>query len=201
MAFDRIPAYLGCRGEPPRAPDGSVYCTTPAENIQRPLFGTVLAGDGDPNSEPYYGAGLLIGRINTMYDCTVSGTVSSTKNAAGLVGDSNYIHFENCTADVKVNGYNTAGGFVGNAYASEFTDCVAKGNVTSNGWSTGGFAGYAEDNVTIANSIAMGDVKSNANGWKPRTGGMDFLVGLPQRRNAERVLREHHLDQHDRLCF
>lgn len=104
--------------------------------------GTVFAGDGNANSGDSYGAGLLIGRINPMHgtdysvikNCTVSGTVSSTKNAAGLVGDSNYIHFENCTADVKVNGYNTAGGFVGNTFVSEFTDCVAKGNVSSEGW-------------------------------------------------------------------
>lgn len=170
--------------------------------------GTVFAGDGNANSDEWYGAGLLIGRINTMYgtdysvikNCTVSGTVSSTKNAAGLVGDSSYIHFENCTADVKVNGYNTAGGFVGNAFASEFTDCVAKGDVTSYGWCTGGFAGilswdttvkhcaafgnveagdwnlggfagFAQINVTITNSIAMGDVKSNVNNWDPKTGG------------------------------
>ncbi len=170
--------------------------------------GTVFAGDGNATTEDWYGAGLLIGRINTMYgtnysvikNCTVSGTVESTKNAAGLVGDSNYIHFENCTADVKVNGYNTAGGFVGNAFASEFTDCVAKGDVTSNGWCTGGFAGvlfwdtavkhcaafgnveagdwnlggfagFAQTNVTITNSIAMGDVKSNVDRWEPRTGG------------------------------
>ena len=170
--------------------------------------GTVFAGDGNANSGDWYGAGLLIGRINTMYgtdysvikNCTVSGTVSSTKNAAGLVGDSNYIHFENCTADVKVNGYNTAGGFVGNAFASEFTDCVAKGDVTSYGWCTGGFAGvlfwdttvkhcaafgnveagdwriggfagFAQTNVTIANSIATGDVKSNLSNWDPKAGG------------------------------
>lgn len=170
--------------------------------------GTVFAGDGDANSDEWYGAGLLIGRINTMYgtdysvikNCTVSGTVSSTKNAAGLVGDSNYIHFENCTADVKVNGYSTAGGFVGNTFVSEFTDCVAKGDVTSNGWCTGGFAGilfyettvkhcaafgnveagdwriggfagFAQTNVTIANSIATGDVKSNVSNGDPKAGG------------------------------
>ncbi len=170
--------------------------------------GTVFAGDGNATSGDSYGAGLLIGRINPMHgtdysvikNCTVSGTVSSTKNAAGLVGDSNYIHFENCTADVKVNGHNTAGGFVGNTFMSEFTDCVAKGNVSSEGWCTGGFAGilfyettvkhcaafgnveagdwnlggfagFAQTNVTITNSIAMGDVKSNVNGWNPKTGG------------------------------
>ena len=170
--------------------------------------GTVFAGDGDANSDEWYGAGVLIGRINPMHgtayavikNCTVSGTVSSTKNAAGLVGDSNYIHFENCTADVKVNGYSTAGGFVGNTFASEFTDCVAKGDVTSYGWCTGGFAGvlywdttvkhcaafgnveagdwriggfagFAQTNVTIANSIAAGDVKSNLSNWDPKAGG------------------------------
>ena len=170
--------------------------------------GTVFAGDGNATSGDNYGAGLLIGRINTMYgtdysvikNCTVSGTVSSTKRAAGLVGYSNYIHFENCTADVKVSGYNTAGGFVGEAFASEFTDCVAKGDVTSYGWCTGGFAGilfwdttvkhctafgnveagdwriggfagFAQTNVTIANSIAAGDVKSNLSNWDPKAGG------------------------------
>lgn len=170
--------------------------------------GTVFAGDGNATSGDSYGAGLLIGRINPMHgtdysvikNCTVSGTVSSTKNAAGLVGDSNYIHFENCTADVKVNGYSTAGGFVGNTFMSEFTDCIAKGNVTSEGWCTGGFAGilfyettvkhcaafgnveagdwriggfagFAQTNVTIANSIATGDVKSNLSNWDPKAGG------------------------------
>lgn len=171
--------------------------------------GTVFAGDGNANSGDSYGAGLLIGRINPMHgtdysvikNCTVSGTVSSTKNAAGLVGDSNYIHFENCTADVKVNGHNTAGGFVGNTFMSEFTDCVAKGNVSSEGWCTGGFAGilfyettvkhcaafgkveatgnwnvggfagYAEYDVTVTNSIATGDVASTFNYKNARAGG------------------------------
>lgn len=171
--------------------------------------GTVFAGDGNATSGDSYGAGLLIGRINPMHgtdysvikNCTVSGTVSSTKNAAGLVGDSNYIHFENCTADVKVNGHNTAGGFVGNTFMSEFTDCVAKGNVSSEGWCTGGFAGilfyettvkhcaafgkveatgnwnvggfagYAEYDVTVTNSIATGDVASTFNYKNARAGG------------------------------
>lgn len=171
--------------------------------------GTVFAGDGNATSGDSYGAGLLIGRINPMHgtdysvikNCTVSGTVSSTKNAAGLVGDSNYIHFENCTADVKVNGYSTAGGFVGNTFMSEFTDCVAKGNVSSEGWCTGGFAGilfyettvkhcaafgkveatgnwnvggfagYAEYDVTVTNSIATGDVASTFNYKNARAGG------------------------------
>lgn len=171
--------------------------------------GTVFAGDGNATSGDSYGAGLLIGRINPMHgtdysvikNCTVSGTVSSTKNAAGLVGDSNYIHFENCTADVKVNGHNTAGGFVENTFMSEFTDCVAKGNVSSEGWCTGGFAGilfyettvkhcaafgkveatgnwnvggfagYAEYDVTVTNSIATGDVASTFNYKNARAGG------------------------------
>ena len=170
--------------------------------------GTVYAGDGDPKSGYNYGAGILVGSIATLYgtdytvikNCTVSGTVNSTKNAGGLVGDANYTHFENCTADVEVNGYSVSGGFVGNVFASEFTDCTAKGDVSSCGWSTGGFAGilfsnttvehcaafgkveagdwnlggfagYAEENVTIKNSIAMGDVTSNVSGWDPKAGG------------------------------
>lgn len=170
--------------------------------------GTVFAGDGNANSDEWYGAGLLIGRINPMHgtdysvikNCTVSGTVYSTRNAGGLVGDSNYTHFENCSANVKVSGNQRAGGFVGNAFKSEFTDCIAKGNVTSEGWCTGGFAGvlywdttvkhcaafgnveagdwriggfagFAQTNVTIANSIAAGDVKSNLSNWDPKAGG------------------------------
>ena len=62
--------------------------------------GTVFAGDGNATSGDDYGAGVLIGRINPSYgtayavikNCTVSGTVSSTKRAAGLVGYSNYTH-------------------------------------------------------------------------------------------------------------
>ncbi len=112
---------------------------------------TVFTGDGNPNNEDdNYGAGVLIGSItvignNVEYasvkNCTVSGTVNSTKNAGGLVGDASYTHFENCSADVKVGGYNTSGGFVGNAFESQLTDCTASGDVTSYGWCTGGFAG------------------------------------------------------------
>lgn len=173
--------------------------------------GTVLTGNGDLNydSNKMYGAGLLIGDISPMgnnveyaviKNCTVSGTVYSTRNAGGLVGNSSRTHFENCSADVKVSGNQRAGGFVGNAFKSEFTDCIAKGNVTSEGWCTGGFAGilfyettvkhcaafgnveagdwriggfagFAQTNVTIANSIATGDVKSNLSNWDPKAGG------------------------------
>lgn len=173
--------------------------------------GTVLTGNGDTSydSNLMYGAGLLIGQITVwgnsveyavVKNCTVSGTVYSTRNAGGLVGDSNYTHFENCSANVKVSGNQRAGGFVGNAFKSEFTDCIAKGNVTSYGWCTGGFAGvlywdttvkhcaafgnveagdwriggfagFAQTNVTIANSIAAGDVKSNLSNWDPKAGG------------------------------
>lgn len=195
--------------------------------------GTVYAGDGDPNSGYNYGAGILVGSIATLYgtdytvikNCTVSGTVNSTKNAGGLVGDANYTHFENCTADVEVNGYSVSGGFVGNAFVSEFTDCTAKGDVTSLGWSTGGFAGvlyyddtivkhcaafgkveakdwnlggfvgYAEENVTIKNSIAMGDVTSSVTEWNPRTGGFlgtasDSTVKLEKCHAAGKVTTE-----------
>ena len=173
--------------------------------------GTVLTGNGDTSydSNLMYGAGLLIGQITVwgnsveyavVKNCTVSGTVYSTRNAGGLVGNSSRTHFENCSADVKVSGNQRAGGFVGNAFKSEFTDCIAKGNVTSEGWCTGGFAGilfyettvkhcaafgnveagdwriggfagFAQTNVTIANSIATGDVKSNLSNWDPKAGG------------------------------
>lgn len=173
--------------------------------------GTVLTGNGDLNydSNKMYGAGLLIGNISPMgnnveyaviKNCTVSGTVYSTRNAGGLVGNSSRTHFENCSADVKVSGNQRTGGFVGNTFMSEFTDCVAKGNVSSEGWCTGGFAGilfyettvkhcaafgnveagdwriggfagFAQTNVTIANSIATGDVKSNVSNWDPKAGG------------------------------
>lgn len=173
--------------------------------------GTVLTGNGDLNydSNKMYGAGLLIGDISPMgnnveyaviKNCTVSGTVYSTRNAGGLVGNSSRTHFENCSADVKVSGNQRTGGFVGNTFMSEFTDCVAKGNVSSEGWCTGGFAGilfyettvkhcaafgnveagdwriggfagFAQTNVTIANSIATGNVKSNVSNWDPKAGG------------------------------
>ncbi len=171
--------------------------------------GTVYAGDGDTDSDDYYGAGILVGSITVLgndvpyaviKNCTVSGTVNSTKNAGGLVGDANYTHFENCTANVKVEGYSVSGGFVGNAFKSQLTDCTARGDVSSRGWSTGGFAGilfydtavehcaafgdveaghwnlgglvgYAENGVTIKNSIAMGNITSTLADRTPRTGG------------------------------
>lgn len=173
--------------------------------------GTVFAGNNtELTYDKYYGAGILVGTITTLggsnveygviKNCNVSGTVSSAMRAGGLVGDANYAHFENCTADVKVEGHCISGGFVGNAFASQFNDCVAKGNVTSKGWSTGGFAGilfyettvthcaaygdveadnwnlggfvgYAEEDVTVKNSIAMGNITSNASGFAPRAGG------------------------------
>lgn len=196
--------------------------------------GTVYAGDGDPNSGYNYGAGILVGSIATLYgtdytvikNCTVSGTVNSTKNAGGLVGDANYTHFENCTANVKVEGYSVSGGFVGNAFESQLTDCTARGDISSRGWSTGGFAGilfstttttvehcaafgnveakdwnlggfvgYAEENVTIKNSIAMGDVTSSVTEWNPRTGGFlgtasDSTVKLEKCHAAGKVTTE-----------
>lgn len=168
--------------------------------------GTVLAGDGTYNNN--YGAGLLVGNITVSYgpdytvikNCTVSGTVNSANCASGLVGNASYTHFENCRADVKVDGHSCSGGFVGYAFESQFTNCIATGDVTSTGWSTGGFAGvlysnttvkhcsalgnveannwnlggfagYAESNVVITDSISMGDVKSNVTGFPPKTGG------------------------------
>ena len=168
--------------------------------------GTVLAGDGTPEND--YGAGLLVGNITVLYgtdytviqNCTVSGTVNSASCAGGLAGNANYTHFKNCRADVKIGGHSCSGGFVGNTFESQFINCSATGDVTSTGWSTGGFAGvlfsnttvnhcaalgkveandwnlggfagYAENNITITNSIAMGDVKSNVTEFQPKTGG------------------------------
>lgn len=135
--------------------------------------GTVYAGDGDPKSGYNYGAGILVGSITVLgndvpyaviKNCTVSGTVNSTKNAGGLVGYANYTHFENCTADVEVNGYSVSGGFVGNVFASEFTDCTAKGDVSSCGWSTGGFAGILLSTTTTTTTVehcaAFGNVEA-----------------------------------------
>ncbi len=172
--------------------------------------GTVLAGYSTDMEDVQYGAGILIGSISVLggsnipytvvKNCTVSGNVSSSMYAGGLVGDASYTHFEKCKADVKVNGICVAGGFAGNAFASDLTDCVATGNVKSDGWTTGGFAGvlfyntkatrcaaygdveakdwnlggfvgYAEENTIIKNSIAMSDVTSTVTSWDPKAGG------------------------------
>lgn len=135
--------------------------------------GTVYAGDGDTDSDDYYGAGILVGSITVLgndvpyaviKNCTVSGTVNSTKNAGGLVGDANYTHFENCTANVKVEGYSVSGGFVGNAFESQLTDCTARGDVSSRGWSTGGFAGILLSTTTTTTTVehcaAFGNVEA-----------------------------------------
>lgn len=133
-------------------------------------------------------------------NCTVSGTVSSAMYAGGLVGSANYTHLTNCRADVKVNGVCVSGGFIGGAFISTLTDCIATGKV-SGGWATGGFAGefykkveakhcaafgsveandwniggfvgYTEEDVTVENSIAMGDVTSTLiPNYNPKAGG------------------------------
>lgn len=169
--------------------------------------GKVFTGDNIEGEA--YAAGVLLGSItvlgggNVEYavvkNCTVSGVVTSPRNAGGLAGDVNYTHFENCSAAVEIEGKSCSGGFVANAYISEFADCVAKGKVKSTGWSTGGFAGllftsntvrhcaalgdvsaenwnlggfagYTEATTVIENSIAMGDVKSLAEGFMPKAG-------------------------------
>ena len=178
----------------------------------------VYAGDGTDSNEMQYGAGVLIGRITingsssaqytVVKDCAVSGMVDSAMYAGGLVGDANYVHFENCQADVQVKGISTSGGFVANAFESAFEDCVARGDVESQGWSTGGFAGilfcgtkvthcaafgdveasdwnlggfvgYAEEDISIQNSIAMGTVTSHVTQWDPKAGGfVGTAVGM-----------------------
>lgn len=121
--------------------------------------------------------------------CKVSGIVSGTQRCGGLVGMISYGEVSYCDAYVTVNGSDgQIGGFVGNAFASEFTACKASGkaagtfciggfagymwsnsqaysthsytDVTASNWRCGGFAGCTEENITITDCIAYGNVKT-----------------------------------------
>ena len=53
----------------------------------------------------------------------------------------------------------------------------------------------------VAHRRKVGDIIQQSIPKKPTVGEihLNFPMGLPQRRNAEQMLNEHHLDQHDRV--
>ena len=107
--------------------------------------------------------GMLAGTNNgTIVNCHAAGSVSSSANHGGLIGENlSGGSIERCTVDAAITGSGHAGGFAG------YNDgliryCGATGNVTGSTGLAGGFCGYMRNSGRIENCYAQGDVKNNA---------------------------------------
>ncbi len=146
-------------------------------------------------------AGKISNSGTKVTNCHVSGTVESEVCAGGLVGYASYTEFDGCSAKAKVSATgNNIGGFIGEGFAASFTNCAAEGSVTGSwccggfagiiwyndakaehciadvdvtatDWNTGGFVGYIEQNTTISNCVALGDVSNPVTATTTKLGG------------------------------
>lgn len=166
-------------------------------------------------------AGKISNSGTKVTNCHVSGTVESEVCAGGLVGYASYTEFDDCSAkaEVSATGHNI-GGFIGEGFAASFTDCAAEGSVTGSwccggfagiiwyndakaehciadvdvtatDWNTGGFVGYIEQNTTISNCVALGDVSNPITSPSTKLGGfvgsMDNSISIQNCRAAGTV--------------
>ena len=146
-------------------------------------------------------AGRISNSGTKVTNCHVSGTVESEVCAGGLVGYASYTEFDDCSAkaEVSATGHNI-GGFIGEGFAASFTDCAAEGsvtgswccggfagiiwyndakaehciadvNVTATDWNTGGFVGYTEQNTSISDCVALGNVSNPITSTTTKLGG------------------------------
>ena len=145
-------------------------------------------------------AGRISNSGTKVTNCHVSGTVESDVLAGGLTGYASYTEFESCSAKAKVSATgNNIGGFIGEGFAASFTDCAAEGsvtgswccggfagvigykaeaehciadvNVTATDWNTGGFVGYTEQNTSISDCVALGNVSNPITSTTSKLGG------------------------------
>ena len=144
-------------------------------------------------------AGRISNSGTKVTNCHVSGTVESDVLAGGLTGYASYTEFESCSAKAKVSATgNNIGGFIGEGFAASFTDCAAEGsvtgswccggfagvwynakaehciadvNVTATDWNTGGFVGYTEQNTSISDCVALGNVSNPITSTTTKLGG------------------------------
>ena len=145
-------------------------------------------------------AGRISNSGTKVTNCHVSGTVESDVLAGGLTGYASYTEFESCSAKAKVSATgNNIGGFIGEGFAASFTDCAAEGsvtgswccggfagvigykaeaehciadvNVTATDWNTGDFVGYTEQNTSISDCVALGNVSNPITSTTSKLGG------------------------------
>ena len=145
-------------------------------------------------------AGRISNSGTKVTNCHVSGTVESDVFVGGLTGYASYTEFESCSAKAKVSATgNNIGGFIGEGFAASFTDCAAEGsvtgswccggfagvigykaeaehciadvNVTATDWNTGGFVGYTEQNTSISDCVALGNVSNPITSTTTKLGG------------------------------
>ena len=115
----------------------------------------------------------LVGELRgTIANCHVTGNVSGTQDAGGLIG---YVQspgsVTNCSMVGNVSGERYVGGLIGQAYGIMVTNCYTSGNVSGGGngkWgSTGGLIGQAYGTM-VTNCYTASNVCGDTTG----TGGL-----------------------------
>ena len=114
----------------------------------------------------------------TIDNCYVSGSISSEGNwTAGLIGQAmGNILNSYSTADVKATS-TQVGGLVGRLEKGDIFNSYATGNVRSEGYSCGGLVGYTNENTTIKNCYATGNVLSTATTHAQSGGLVGYFSG------------------------
>lgn len=111
----------------------------------------------------------------TISNCCVSGSISSSGSAGGLLGDALYCVIQSCYSSGSVAGNNEVGGLVGHGTLSDITDSLSASSVIGGHW-VAGLVGEAWD-MSITRCFASGWVS----GRDSTVGG---LVGNESHRNA-----------------
>jgi len=117
------------------------------------------------------------GRIS--YSCA-SGTISGNHNVGGLVGSNNNGLVSNCFATVSVSAKDQVGGLVGGNYYGSVSESWAAGSVHGAN-NVGGLVGQNEEQSSISNSYATGNVTATG----------DSVGGLVGRNYESSILRCH----------
>ena len=128
------------------------------------LEGVQITSD---NSSGYVG-GVAGWSYGTIENCSVSGSVSGTVFAGGVVGYQAGGSITGCSSSATVKGVTIAGGIAGDASGASLTGCYATGSVsvannTENVALAGGIAGDASGG-TLTACYATGSVSGSGSG-------------------------------------
>ncbi len=129
-----------------------------------------------------YNESALDGQTQTIKNVVVTGEVSSTGGAAGIVGRGmgTTQAFENCVNKAKVSGAGNVGGIAGQVMSASFADCHNTGEISNTGNISGGILAYPNDqkNLTTA-TLSIKDCSNSASVTSARTTGGIIGQGAP----------------------
>ncbi len=151
---DNYAGLFGCIGE-----DGKVM------NVK--LEGVQIESDNEVRATA---GGVAGDSWGTIENCSVSGSVSGTTFAGGVVGSQRGGFLTGCSSSATVNAGNIAGGVAGlTGLGATLTACYATGDVTlvSNGTGTYYAGGVVGDNInrsTVIACYATGSVTGSGSG-------------------------------------